>query len=155
MTSATVRGAALALALGMGIAGNAQADANATHLPAGSETCWRPDASVSGTFEGFKTGSVNVSVDPLTGREVYLPTGETVDQVLPVVASRTPPAVASTGGGAGGPSQAGQEQHGWSLPYGGALPGGAILLAAGWLLVRRRRGQGVRPSARIGIDFVL
>jgi hypothetical protein len=155
MTSAQVRGAALALALG--IAGVARADANAVHFPAGSETCFRPDASVGDSFGTFRPSSPNIAVDPSTGVEVYLPTGETVDQVLPVVAARIPqPAVASVGNGAGTPGEA---CEGWcweTIVYQGVLPGGALLALGGWLLLRRRRGAGVTGSApRIGTGLVL
>jgi hypothetical protein len=151
MTSAQVRSAALALALGMGSAAAAHADANATHLPAGSETCWRPDASASGSFEGFRPSSPNVAVDPRTGTEVYVPTGETIDQVLPVVAPRIPqPAVASVGTGSTGPTQPSDDDALWNLVYEAALPGSALLAFTGWLLMRRRRGAA-SASTRVGL----
>jgi hypothetical protein len=153
---AQVRSAALVLALGLGIAAGAHADANATHLPAGSETSWRPDASVGGAFGSFKPGSPNIAVDPSTGVEVYLPTGEIIDQVLPVVAPRIPqPAVASLGKGAGTPDAA---CEGWcweTIVYQGVLPGGALLALGGWLLLRRRRGSGVTDATRVATGLVL
>jgi hypothetical protein len=157
MTPAKLRVAALALALGTaGLAAGARADANAAHLPVGSDTCWRPGAEPTAAFEAF-TGAGNVSVDPATGVEVYMPTGETVDQVLPVVATRLPlPAVASVGGSgiAAPPAQ----EACWScLAYQASLPAGLVLLLTGWVVLRRRRNRGAAGSSlpRIGTGLVL
>jgi hypothetical protein len=89
MTSAKLV-ALLALTL-CSLAANAAFAQAATHVRNSSD-----EARISGSLDAasapaLPTGA-SFCVDPSSGKEIYLPTGETVDQVIPVIGSRLTPA---------------------------------------------------------------
>ena len=104
MTTATRRIAAWTLALGLALPTAASATPVHAEASEGSSAAQNESTIVAlangvmssfGNHERVATPSPNVGVDPQSGVEIYLPTGETIDQVIEVVASQGPMAVAA------------------------------------------------------------
>jgi hypothetical protein len=135
MAPAQLQVAAFTLVLGLGpCAGFARAEADAPQVGA---TPWRSErSSISHPVLVQSASSSNVYVDPRTGDEVYLPTGESIDEVVTVVAERVP-AVASVD--TGSTPASGPRSLPWTLLV--AVPVALLLALSGQKLWRGRRGR--------------
>jgi hypothetical protein len=102
MTTAKLRIAAWTLALGLMAPAAAWATPLRAEAPRSADDAERAPVvqladGVSSSLSHTKqaASSPNIHLDPRSGREIYTPTGETIDQVIEVVASKVPVAVAS------------------------------------------------------------
>lgn len=157
MQTAKLLGTVAALAMGLSQLStlSVRADERAHHVPVGVETRWRHErneARLSAHPDALALDlPESVYVDPTTGQEIYLPTGETIDHVLPVVAARPPaPVVASVEK----TPKRDDSHEAWSW----ALYGGGAALFAGLygILVRRRSVRSAdAPSSNVPTNLVL